>query len=246
MQTGRIEVHTHLLPAVDDGCETYAQSLQCAESLAGAGYTHVFCTPHLWPSLPRNKPRQIADWVAEFQLRLDAAAINLQALPGGEINLADLWPRMEEWPAEEIATFGNAGKYALFDFWSDDPTIVATRIEPAVQHLLSLGITPILAHPERIGATNKHPAVLDRLTDLGVMLQLNAWCLAHPPSSAAQTTALRLLHEGRYFLIGADLHRPDGFEGHVEGLAEAAKIVGEAELAKLCVENPRLLLPPTA
>ena len=50
--TGRIDVHSHLLPGLDDGCVSLDESLACARRLVAEGYTHSFCTPHIWPNLP--------------------------------------------------------------------------------------------------------------------------------------------------------------------------------------------------
>src|SRR4051794_15107533 len=51
---GRIDVHSHLLPGVDDGCASIEDSIACAARMVAAGYTHSFCTPHVWPDLPHN------------------------------------------------------------------------------------------------------------------------------------------------------------------------------------------------
>ena len=78
MTTGRIDVHSHLLPGVDDGCRTVQESVQCARMMVEAGYTHSFCTPHVWPSLPHNTPGNIRRMVLEFQTALDEAQIPLR------------------------------------------------------------------------------------------------------------------------------------------------------------------------
>ena len=67
MTTGRIDVHSHLLPGVDDGCRTVQESVQCARLMADAGYTHSFCTPHVWPHLSRNTVAHIPRYTEELQ-----------------------------------------------------------------------------------------------------------------------------------------------------------------------------------
>jgi protein-tyrosine phosphatase len=57
---GRIDVHAHLIPGVDDGCADVRESIECGRMLVGAGYTHAFCTPHIWPNLPGNNVEEIA------------------------------------------------------------------------------------------------------------------------------------------------------------------------------------------
>src|SRR5687768_8566762 len=87
MTTGRIDVHSHLLPGCDDGCRTLAESIDCAKVMVAAGYTHSFCTPHVWPNLPDNSVEKIPRQTAVLQSALDDAGVPLRLIPGGEINL---------------------------------------------------------------------------------------------------------------------------------------------------------------
>src|SRR5438552_10759566 len=129
MDTGRSDVHTHLLPGIDDGCPSVDDSLQCARTLVAAGYTHAFCTPHIWPTLPRNTIDNVKQWTGELQAHLDSAGVPLKLTPGGEINLLWGWPAMQELTREQIVTYAFAGMYALFDFWADELPLF---FEPAV------------------------------------------------------------------------------------------------------------------
>src|ERR1700722_10521880 len=88
---GRIDVHSHFLPGVDDGCETVQESLACARELVAAGYTHSFCNPHVLNGLTTQTNANITEWTAALQSHLTAADIPLTLLPGGEINL---WPTL--------------------------------------------------------------------------------------------------------------------------------------------------------
>src|SRR3982750_2193605 len=83
---GRIDVHSHLLPSVDDGCSTLPESLECARHMVAAGYTHSFVTPHYWPNL-KTRAATVRQWTRDLQIALDAWRIPLQLFPGGEINL---------------------------------------------------------------------------------------------------------------------------------------------------------------
>jgi len=238
---GRVDVHTHLLPGIDDGCTSLDESISCALALVDAGYTHAFCTPHVWPNLPENNARQIRQNTADLQLAFDRADVPLKLLPGGENNLMSAWPQIGQTPRDEIVTYNLAGKYVLFDFWADTPSQVRDLVEPAVRHLRKNGFELILAHPERITALHDERA-LSRLTDLGVKLQLNSWCLTERKDSPKRAMAERLLKGGRYFLIGTDLHRPSGMGIRTSGLALAERLVGLDEVERLTVTNPRLLM----
>jgi protein-tyrosine phosphatase len=243
MNFGRIDVHAHLLPGLDDGCADEEQSALCARELVGAGYTHAFCTPHVWPSLPGNTPPAIIAAVQRLQRRLDTEQISLKLFPGGEINLLEAWPSFESAATETIATYGMMGRYALFDFWADTWRDCQEALTAAVGNLKSRGIQPILGHPERIRALQNNPEAIDRLSELGVLLQLNSYCLAEAPDSRMFQTAKRLLEADRYFLIGSDTHKPTGMPRRIRGVQIAEQIAGKAIVEKLTMQNPRLLLP---
>src|SRR3569623_3730047 len=87
--TGRIDGHSHQIPGVDDGCRTVDEPIACARELVAAGYTHSFCTPHIWPNLPENNVKTIVEKVRQLQAALDQAFVPLKLLPGGEITLRE-------------------------------------------------------------------------------------------------------------------------------------------------------------
>lgn len=240
--TGRIDTHAHLIPNVDDGCKSVADSIFAARQLVDAGYTHAFCTPHIWPNLKANTASAIQRWVVDLQAAYDAAFVNLTVLPGGELSLPNGWPRLRELPREEIVTAGMAGKHVLFDFWDD---VLPTGLEPAVRHLVELGIQPILAHPERIGVFQHDPTAVDRVVEWGCWLQMNTWTLTMAPGSRVRTTAERLLLDNRYTLFGTDTHDAAGVPMRVQGLSAAADLVGWDAVDRLTRVNPAKLLPST-
>ncbi len=243
MQTGRIDVHGHLLPGIDDGCSDYEESFAVARALTAAGYTHAFCTPHVWPSLPNNNVAGIRAAVAKLREQLGAAEIPLKVMGGGELNLLQLGPLLPTLADSEIVTYGLGSKYMLFDFWTEEYAECKAPLEAAVTHLHGRGFQLILAHPERIGAIQNSPDAISSLADLGVLFQLNSWCLGETAGSVTRQLATRLLEEGRYFLIGTDLHKPSGMEARLGGIEIAEQIAGREAIRKLTIENPHLLLP---
>lgn len=237
--TGRIDVHCHLLPDVDDGCESYAQSIDCARQFVAAGYSHVFCTPHIWHTLPNNRMENIRSWTQKLQDELNHQAIPLTVLPGGEINLR---PETAHLLEADLVTFADARKHVLFDLWADR---LPAHFEPAVRRFQALGVTPILAHPERMRAVQDDPGLADYFEEIGVLLQGNLYCLIESdlaPRSATRT-AEQFLTEGRYFLLGSDCHKPDTLPVRFAGLRRAVELAGPAAVERLTVLNPQSLLP---
>jgi protein-tyrosine phosphatase len=234
---GRIDVHSHLLPSIDDGCKSVKESVDCATRMVQAGYTHSFCTPHIWPSLPDNNIASIREHVNRLQAALDRAGVPLKLYPGGEINLR---PDTPELCAEELVSFAMAGKFVLVDLWADR---LPDFFEPVVRWLSGQGAQVILAHPERMKAVQDDPDLADRFLEMGLKLQGNLQCLGDPPGMATRVVGERFLTEGKYFLLGSDLHNLHSLPVRLEGLRRAIQLVGEQAVKELTVTNPRMLLP---
>ncbi len=233
---GRIDVHSHLLPGLDDGCQTLDESLDCARVLVRSGYTHAFCTPHIWPNLPDNTPEAIAQRTVELQSALDREGIALQVMPGGEINLRFDTPRT---PPDQLVTYGMSRRHVLIDLWAE---ILPDFFEPAVRWMQSMGLTVILAHPERMRAIQDRPELAEELAQMGVLLQGNLHCLVDPPDALTRRRAEEFLYEDRYFMLGSDLHRLQSLPPRMAGLQRAIDLVGLDEVDRLTRENPAKLL----
>jgi protein-tyrosine phosphatase len=233
---GRIDVHSHLLPGVDDGCATLEDSLACARRLVEAGYTHSVCTPHIWPNLPENSPAKIVAGVARLQQAMDKAGIPLHLIPGGEHNLS---PQFMRTPRENLMTYGAKGRFLLMDLWVNR---LPEWFDDAVRWTQGQGLTVILAHPERMAVVQDRPELADHFTDLGLLLQGNLQCLGEPPKLSVRRVAEQYLREGRYFMLGSDLHGSDSLAVRLRGLNNAIEMAGEEEVWRLTRENPKRLI----
>jgi protein-tyrosine phosphatase len=233
---GRIDIHSHLLPGVDDGCESLEDSIFCARELVAAGYTHCVCTPHVWPSFPKNNVAEIPPAVERLQRRLTEAGIALSLLPGGELNMRT---DTRFTPSNELVSYGMRGRFVLIDLWAERLPVF---FDPTVQALQAMGVTVILAHPERMRAVQEHPELADHFKSLGLLLQGNLQCFGDPIGSATRETAERFLSENRYFALGSDLHNPRSMPVRFAGLSRVREAVGEDGLEQLTMINPALLI----
>src|SRR5947209_11686585 len=85
---GFIDLHSHLLPGIDDGCVAPEESLACVRRLQAEGFSGTVCTPHILPDIyPHNTPDRIKVRVAELQERLRAEGLDYQLWAGGEVRL---------------------------------------------------------------------------------------------------------------------------------------------------------------
>jgi protein-tyrosine phosphatase len=237
LRVGRVDVHSHLLPCVDDGCQSLEDSLACARVLVEQGYTHSFCTPHVWPSLPHNTPGNIRRRVGELQAALDAASVPLRLFPGGELNLREDTPGTLP---ESLVSYDMAGRFVLMDLWAEK---IPPFFAPSVRWLQSQGATVILAHPERMRAVQVDPGLADYFAELGLLLQGNLQCFGDPPHADTRRVAERYLAEERYFMLGSDLHNLKSLPIRMAGLKRATELAGEEAVWQLTSTNPCRLLP---
>lgn len=235
-QFGMIDTHAHLLPGVDDGCNTVEESIACAKALAAEGYTHAFCTPHIWANLAGNNVATIPDMVAGLQARLDAAGVKLRLLPGGELNLR--LNIMESIP-EFLVTYGLRRKYVLVDLWADR---LPDHFEPGIRWFQEMGLTVILAHPERLRAVQDEPELADYFASMDILLQGNLGCFSALPTAPTRRVADRYLEEGRYWMLGSDTHGVGGLSDRIAGLRRVRKLVDAETFDRLTRNNPIKLI----
>jgi protein-tyrosine phosphatase len=234
----RLDLHCHLVPGVDDGCQTIEASLECVRAWRDAGYRGSVCTPHMGSDwFPDNTPQRIGPAVAELQRRLDDEGLDYRLWPGGEVRLSETvvsWLR--EWG---VPTLGES-RWVLVDYfgrrWPD-------CCDAGIDFLLDHGYDVLLAHPERLALPEREwETLMDRLAERGVRFQGNLNSVSGGEGEIAQDRALRWLHEERYFVLASDTHGPDSVPGRLLGIKTAHRQIGAAQVAELLSTRPREML----
>ncbi len=192
-----IDIHTHILPGVDDGAKTNDESLKMLEDLHKDGVTDVFLTPHIGRLRGFGASRDI--YVQKLHYLREAAAsrsldINLHL--GAEIDYSPDF-------VAEIDTYVtmNDTKTLLVDF-----TVHAEDIEDALYEAKLRGYTLIIAHPER--TTQLSLETLMTLKRQGALIQTTASSHLGIGERRVRRRALKLLSLGLIDFIASDLHRP--------------------------------------
>lgn len=232
---GRIDLHAHLLPGVDDGCRDVAESFACARRMVEAGFTDVVCTPHVWPNLPHNNPRDTPPRIAALQRELDRERVPLRLHVGGEVNLREHTAD----DIEQLLTYQLFGRHVLIDFWFSE---LPEWFERVIGQLQQSALTVIIAHPERIECFQRDLGTIDRLAARGVLFQANLQCLNDPPDKPTRQLVERWLLERRYSFLASDLHRLDTLQLRLDGLQRAIELLGDDEVDRLTRLNPRQVL----
>jgi protein-tyrosine phosphatase len=216
-----IDLHAHLLPDLDDGPGTMAESVAMAQAAWDAGTRTMVCTPHMIEHFPTD-PRRVHAAVEALREALAVADVPLEILAGAEIALSYL-PELDD---EELllASVGGGGRWLLLEMPFQGWPI---KLPQVLADLEIRGYGVILAHPERAEAVQRAP---DRMRDIvgrGALVQLTAQSLLGELGQIAHRAARMLLAGGVAHFIASDAHsagpwRPPGME---EGLAAAADAI---------------------
>lgn len=232
-----VDIHSHLLPGIDDGCQTLAESIECIRQLKAAGFRGTICTPHVIPpTFPNNIPAIIRARVADLRHELARAGIDYELWDGGELRLeADTITWCIDYG---VPTLGES-RCVLVDTWDYLWPEYCTR---TLEWLIRQGYQPILAHPERMELEDHDlEAVYQLLGELGVPLQGNTNSIAGGESARALRRARTLLERGQYSLLALDMHRPDKLPSRLKGIEAARKLVGAAAVDQMLGERPLAL-----
>lgn len=195
-----IDLHSHILSALDDGAADVAASIEMARIAVGDGITHMACTPHVVPGKYENSVSTILPAMHTLQAMLDAQSIPLTLYCGADVHVApDLVERLRD---GEVPTL-NRTRYFLLE---PPHEILPPRLEDFAGRLLEAGFVPIITHPERLLWASRHFDVIQRLADLGCPLQLTADSLTGAFGAAARQLCERILSEGRASFFASDAH----------------------------------------
>lgn len=229
-----IDLHLHLLPGLDDGPRDTESSLRMARALLIDGVERVAVSPHVSERFP-NTATGIAEAVAALRERLAGAGIDLPVETGAEIAL----DHMHALSDDELKAMSVAGRgrHLLLEVpyaaWPMDIEVHIARVE-------SLGMTVVLAHPERCAAVQADPVPLKRLTERGVLAQATAGSIVGTSGRAAKRAALKLIEDGTISMIGSDSH---GAGKRPPRMTKAVEALGGGELARwLTTDAPAAVL----
>jgi protein-tyrosine phosphatase len=229
-----IDLHSHILPAVDDGVRSLEDARELARRAAGEGIEAIAATPHVRNDFPTTAER-MERGVAELRADFAASGIQVQVLHGGEVAL----DRLGDIPAQDLRRFtlAQTGSYLLLECPYTGSPLVLT---PAVRGLKAAGMTPLIAHPERNPEVQDRPGRLEALVELGALVQLTAASVDGRLGRPSRTAAMDLIKLRLAHVVASDAHAPHVREG---GLAAAAEALSDERLAHyLVIETPKAIV----
>lgn len=214
-----LDLHAHVLPALDDGPPDMAGAVSLVAAGAADGVDVIAATPHLRHDFPDVRPAEIADRVRDLTHALDTAGIGVRVVPAGEVDV--YWARAADDETLRLASYGQRGSDLLVETpYGHLPPV----FDDALFELVVRGYRLLLAHPERSPEFQRDPARLKVLVERGTLLQVTASALVTGGRSKRLATAL--VREGLAHVIASDAHGPNapGRAGMRAGVAACARL----------------------
>jgi protein-tyrosine phosphatase len=199
----RTDMHSHLLPGLDDGAETVEHSIELLRALQALGYRKLVMTPHIMGDFYKNTPEGIRSALAAMQYAAVEADLTEVELHCAAEYYLDEWFGKRLDRGDELLTFGGDKRYLLFETsYINEPF----NLSETIFRLQSMGYKPVLAHPERYTYFYGRFDDLKKVRDNGVLLQLNLNSLAGYYSSGAKRMAEKLIDARMVDMVGTDAH----------------------------------------
>ncbi|MGQ9681005.1 MAG: tyrosine-protein phosphatase [Anaerolineae bacterium] len=228
-----VDVHTHILPGVDDGAADALTSLAMARLAVADGITRLLATPHALRLDGGLDPADVQRRACALQKAVAAAGIPLQLGVGAEMPLINALPRLID--ARAYLSL-NGSRYLLIELPHYG---LPGGWENLLWQVQMRGLVPIVAHPERHPELGRDPKGLRRLVDRGCLLQVTSGSLEGAFGAGVQSATRRLLREGLVHLLASDAHNATSRPPQLAKAVDlAAEIVGRDAAWRLAAANP--------
>ena len=212
-----IDLHCHLLPQVDDGPQSWEDSIALAKKLVEDGIETVVVTPHMLDGVYNVTMEQLTNGMEQLQAVLTTHNIKLQILPGADIHVQ---PQLIDFiKNNSVPTIANTGKYILLE---PDNNIWGNTLQQAVFDLQLKNITPIITHPERFHLIQQDIWQLKPFVEANVPIQVTAASICGFFGKTTQKCSRQLFQNNLAQIVASDAH---GVKKRPPFMTQARKIM---------------------
>ncbi len=198
-----VDIHCHVLPGIDDGPANLDEAIAMCRVAWDDGVRRIVATCHQGGRYQHIRADQIRAATQTFNAELKEAGLALYVHPGAEVALSpDL---CQAFGAGELMTLDDQRKYLLLEF----PRGLSLDFREFVTELLQLGVTPILAHPERYPDLRDESGALESFIRLGCLTQVNGSSLCGGLGRTVRYCVKRWIERGMVHFVASDGHSPE-------------------------------------
>lgn len=194
------DMHSHLIPGIDDGSSTLEESVALIKRLEGYGLKKLIITPHVMTEFYRNTPEIIQSGLEELQSALLKENISIKIEAAAEYYLDEIF--LEKVIAgSKLLTFGENHILVETGFMSKPSMLLESFFKLEME-----GYKPVFAHPERYLYLHQDPGLLESMANRNISFQLNLLSLTGYYSKSVKKFAEKLIDEGLIKVVGTDCH----------------------------------------
>jgi len=213
------DMHSHLIPGIDDGAAATTDSLAMITRLKEMGYRQLITTPHIKSDHYRNNPKIILAGQKELVENLKANSLDMPLKAAAEYYVDDVFMEMLE--EGQLLTLQKNELLIEFSFMFEPMNLPSTLFK-----IQTKGYKPVIAHPERYLYYHQRPEIYREFRDRGCLLQLNALSLFGYYGRREKDMAEKLMAEGLYDYCGTDMHHIRHAELlHMSGAQKAYQVL---------------------
>jgi len=195
-----VDIHSHLVPVIDDGSKSMQESIAIIKEFKKLGFKKLITTPHIMHHRFPNSSEIILSGVAEVQHELVKQGIDIELEAACEYYLDEHFMQLLE--KRDILTFGD--NYLLFEL---SYAMKPANLLELIYEIEVAGYKPVLAHPERYLYLHDNFTIYEQLKERGVLLQVNLNSFSGYYSKPVQKVVLKILEKGWIDFIGSDTHK---------------------------------------
>ena len=196
----KADMHSHLIPGIDDGSPDMETSLHLIRKMTDLGYTKLITTPHIMWGMYKNKREDILERLSVLQAAVKTAGIDVEIHAAAEYFLDE---HVEQLLKNNEPLLTISGNMVLVEF---SMALRSMNLKDILFDLQMKGYQPVIAHPERYIYLEKNKDFYDELKDIGCLFQLNLLAVDSFYGKSVTNLANYLIKKEYYDLIGTDLH----------------------------------------
>lgn len=232
-----IDIHTHILPNIDDGARSIEETFNLIKEAKDVGFEAIVSTSHYMEGYYETATPEREVWVNAILENLKTKNIDVNLYLGNEIYMSENMVKLLE---EGKASTINDTSYVLFELPLNAEPL---NLYDVIYEMQQYKIVPILAHPERYSFIQKEPELVYDLIQKGVLMQANYGSIIGQYGEKAQMIVKKFFENNMIHMLGSDVHRQNTIYPQIpQILKELIHLIGGEKLNELTTINPKLVL----
>ena len=235
---GMVDVHSHILPGLDDGPENMEEAVEMCAIACADGITTMVATPHMLNGIYEVERREILAAVDQLNKACRAQELEIEILPGADIHVDKDLPQLLE--ENKLMTVGDAGQHLMLELPEET---VPAQLADLLFELQLAGVTPVISHPERNFEIQQDIGILRGLVEAGNLTQITAGALTGQFGSIVRECSMEIVKAGLAHLVASDAHDTRRRKPELSGGRKILEqLIGEEQAEQMTCSRGRLMI----